>query len=402
MKTYLVTGAAGFIGANFLKYILKKYEGKEDIKVIVVDVLTYAGNLGTIKEEIKDARVEFKKVDIRDRKKIERVFSENDVDFVVNFAAESHVDRSIENPQIFLETNILGTQNLLENAKKAWTISKDENGYPIYKDGVKYLQVSTDEVYGSLTKDYEIAIDLAIEDKEVKKVVKNRTNLKTYGDKFFTEKTPVDPRSPYSASKTGADHIVIAYGETYKMPINITRCSNNYGPYHFPEKLIPLMIKNVLEGKKLPVYGKGDNVRDWLYVEDHCKGIDLVVRNGRLGEIYNIGGFNEEQNINIVKLVIDILKDEITANDEYKKVLKTDLANVNYDLITYVQDRLGHDMRYAIDPSKIARELGWYPETDFETGIRKTVKWYLENQDWVNEVASGDYQKYYDEMYGGK
>ena len=402
MKTYLVTGAAGFIGANFLKYILKKYEGKEDIKVIVVDVLTYAGNLGTIKEEIKDARVEFKKVDIRDRKKIERVFSENDVDFVVNFAAESHVDRSIENPQIFLETNILGTQNLLENAKKAWAISKDENGYPIYKDGVKYLQVSTDEVYGSLTKDYEIAIDLAIEDKEVKKVVKNRTNLKTYGDKFFTEKTPVDPRSPYSASKTGADHIVIAYGETYKMPINITRCSNNYGPYHFPEKLIPLMIKNVLEGKKLPVYGKGDNVRDWLYVEDHCKGIDLVVRNGRLGEIYNIGGFNEEQNINIVKLVIDILKDEITANDEYKKVLKTDLANVNYDLITYVQDRLGHDMRYAIDPSKIARELGWYPETDFETGIRKTVKWYLENQEWVNKVASGDYQKYYDEMYGNK
>ena len=402
MKTYLVTGAAGFIGANFLKYILKKYKRKENIKVIVVDALTYAGNLGTIKEELKDERVKFEKVDIRDREEIERVFSENDVDFVVNFAAESHVDRSIENPQIFLETNILGTQNLLENAKKAWTVSKDENGYPIYKDGVKYLQVSTDEVYGSLTKDYEIAIDLAIEDKEVKKVVKNRTNLKTYGDKFFTEKTPVDPRSPYSASKTGADHIVIAYGETYKMPINITRCSNNYGPYHFPEKLIPLMIKNVLEGKKLPVYGKGDNVRDWLYVEDHCKGIDLVVRNGRLGEIYNIGGFNEEQNINIVKLVIDILKEEITANDEYKKVLKTDLANVNYDLITYVQDRLGHDMRYAIDPSKIARELGWYPETDFETGIRKTVKWYLENQEWVNEVASGDYQKYYDEMYGNK
>ena len=402
MKTYLVTGAAGFIGANYLKYILKKYADKEDIKVIVVDALTYAGNLGTIREELKNPGVKFEKVDIRDRKEIERIFSENDVDYVVNFAAESHVDRSIENPQIFLETNILGTQNLLENAKKAWTVSKDENGYPVYREGVKYLQVSTDEVYGSLSKDYETAIDLVIEDEEVKKVVKNRTNLKTYGDKFFTEKTPLDPRSPYSASKTGADHIVIAYGETYKMPINITRCSNNYGPYHFPEKLIPLMIKNVLEGKKLPVYGKGDNVRDWLYVEDHCKGIDLVVRNGRLGEVYNIGGFNEEQNINIVKLVIDILKDEITANDEYKKVLKTDLANVNYDLITYVQDRLGHDMRYAIDPSKIVRELGWYPETDFETGIRKTVKWYLENQEWVNEVASGDYQKYYDEMYGNK
>ena len=401
MKTYLVTGAAGFIGANYLKYILNKYK-KEEIKVIIVDVLTYAGNLGTITEEIKDERVTFEKVDIRDQKEIARIFSENEVDFVVNFAAESHVDRSIENPQIFLETNILGTQNLLENAKRAWTVAKDENGYPVYKDGVKYLQVSTDEVYGSLSKDYDTAIDLIIDDEEVKKVVKNRTNLKTYGDKFFTEKTPLDPRSPYSASKTGADHIVVAYGETYKMPINITRCSNNYGPYHFPEKLIPLMIKNVLEGKKLPVYGKGDNVRDWLYVEDHCKGIDLVVRNGKLGEVYNIGGFNEEQNINIVKLVIDILKDEITANDEYKKVLKTDLSNINYDLITYVQDRLGHDMRYAIDPSKIARELGWYPETDFETGIRKTVKWYLENQEWVNEVISGDYQKYYEEMYGGK
>lgn len=401
MKTYLVTGAAGFIGSNYLKYILNKYKN-DDIRVIVVDVLTYAGNLGTIANEIKDERVKFEKVDIRDQREIARVFSENEVDFVVNFAAESHVDRSIENPQIFLETNILGTQNLLENAKKAWTIAKDENGYPVYKDGVKYLQVSTDEVYGSLSKDYDTAIDLVIDDEEVKKVVKNRTNLKTYGKNFFTEKTALDPRSPYSASKASADHIVIAYGETYKMPINITRCSNNYGPYHFPEKLIPLMIKNVLEGKKLPVYGKGDNVRDWLYVEDHCKGIDLVLRNADIYEIYNIGGFNEEQNINIVKLVIDILREEIENNDEYKKVLKTDLQNINYDLITYVQDRLGHDMRYAIDPSKIARDLGWYPETDFETGIRKTVKWYLEHQDWVNEVVSGDYQKYYEEMYGNK
>lgn len=402
MKTYLVTGAAGFIGANYLKYILKKYEGKEDIKVIVVDALTYAGNLGTIREELKNTKVKLEKVDIRDRKEVERIFSENDVDYVVNFAAESHVDRSIENPQIFLETNILGTQNLLENAKKAWTVSKGENGYPVYRDGVKYLQVSTDEVYGSLSKDYEKAIELVIEDEKVKNVVKNRTDLKTYGDKFFTEKTPLDPRSPYSASKAGADHIVLAYGETYKMPITITRCSNNYGPYHFPEKLIPFMIKNVLEGKKLPVYGKGYNVRDWLYVEDHCKGIDLVLREGKEGEIYNIGGFNEEQNINIVKLVIDILKEEITNNEEYRKVLKTDLGNINYNLITYVQDRLGHDMRYAIDPSKIARDLGWYPETDFETGIRKTVKWYLDNQEWINEVISGDYQKYYEEMYRGK
>ena len=402
MKTYLVTGAAGFIGANFLKYILKKYEGKEEIKVIVVDALTYAGNIGTIKNELEDKRVKFEKVDIRDRKEIERIFTENDINYVVNFAAESHVDRSIENPQIFLETNILGTQNLLESAKKNWTISKDENGYPIYKDGVKYLQISTDEVYGSLKKDYDQAVELIIENQDVKKVVKGRENLKTYGKNFFTEKSPIDPRSPYSASKASADHIVIAYGETYKFPMNITRCSNNYGPYHFPEKLIPLMIKNILEAKKLPVYGKGDNVRDWLYVEDHCKGIDLVLREAKAGEIYNIGGFNEEQNINIVKLVIDILKEEISKNSEYRKVLKTELDNINYDLIIYVQDRLGHDMRYAIDPSKIAKDLGWYPETDFEIGIRKTVKWYLENQEWVNEVALGDYQKYYEEMYGNK
>ena len=260
MKTYLVTGAAGFIGANFLKYILKKYEGKEEIKVIVVDALTYAGNIGTIKNELEDKRVKFEKVDIRDRKEIERIFTENDINYVVNFAAESHVDRSIENPQIFLETNILGTQNLLESAKKNWTISKDENGYPIYKDGVKYLQISTDEVYGSLKKDYDQAVELIIENQDVKKVVKGRENLKTYGKNFFTEKSPIDPRSPYSASKASADHIVIAYGETYKFPMNITRCSNNYGPYHFPEKLIPLMIKNILEAKKLPVYGKGDNV----------------------------------------------------------------------------------------------------------------------------------------------
>lgn len=399
MKTYLVTGAAGFIGGNFLKYILKRYS---DIEVIVADTLTYAGNLKTIEEEIKDPRVKFEKVDIRDRKEIERIFIENEIDYVVNFAAESHVDRSIENPQIFLETNVLGTQNLLENAKKSWTIGKDKNAYPIYKEKVKYLQVSTDEVYGSLTKDFEIADDLRIEDEEVKKIVKNRKNIKTYGEKYFTENNSLDPRSPYSASKAAADHIVIAYGETYKMPINITRCSNNYGPYHFPEKLIPLMIKNVLEGKKLPVYGKGENVRDWLYVEDHCKAIDMVLSEGKLGEIYNIGGFNEEQNINIVKLIIDILRDELIKNDEYQKVLKTDLANINYSLISYVQDRLGHDMRYAIDPSKIVKELGWYPETDFETGIRKTVKWYLENQEWVENIISGDYQNYYERMYENK
>ena len=288
---------------------------------------------------------------------------------------------------------------MLECAKQAWTTGKDSNGYPTYKDGKKYLQVSTDEVYGSLSKDYDQPQPLDITDEEVKQVVKGRTDIKTYGDKYFTETTPLDPRSPYSASKTSADLIVRAYNETYKMPINITRCSNNYGPYHFPEKLIPLIIKNILEGKKLPVYGKGENVRDWLYVEDHAKAIDMVLNSGRVGEVYNIGGFNEETNINIVKLVIDTIARIMKEEPSYQSVLKVPVEMINYDLITYVGDRLGHDMRYAIDPSKTARELGWYPETPFTVGIEKTIRWNLDNQDWVEEVASGDYQKYYDQMY---
>lgn len=396
MKTYLVTGGAGFIGANFVKYILKQYS---DIKIIVLDKLTYAGNLGTIKEELNDKRVEFVKGDIKNREIVENIFYRYDIDYVVNFAAESHVDRSIENPQIFLETNILGTQNLLEEAKTNWMLGKDNNGYPFFKVGKKFLQVSTDEVYGSLTKDFEEAKELEINNEKLNAVINNRDNIKTYGKKFFTEKTPIDPRSPYSSSKAGADMLVLAYSETYKMPVNITRCSNNYGPYHFPEKLIPLIIKNILEGKKLPVYGDGKNVRDWLYVEDHVKAIDMVLTNGSIGEVYNVGGFNEEQNINIVKLTIDIVARIMKEEPEHQKILKTDLNNVNYDLITYVKDRLGHDMRYAIDPTKIATELGWYPETSFEVGIEKTIRWYLNNQDWVEEVASGDYQKYYEKMY---
>lgn len=398
MKTYLVTGAAGFIGANYLKYILKKHS---DIKVVVLDKLTYAGNLKTIEKEIEDERVEFIKGDICNKELVENIFSRYQIDYVVNFAAESHVDRSIENPQIFLETNILGTQNLMEVAKKFWSIGKDENGYPIYKEGKKYLQVSTDEVYGSLERDFKDGKELVL-DERVAKIAKDRVNLKTFGSKMFTEKTPLEPRSPYSVSKTSADMLVIAYGETYKFPFNITRCSNNYGPYHFPEKLIPLVIKNILEGKKLPVYGKGDNVRDWLYVEDHCKGIDIVINNAPIGEIYNIGGFNEEQNINIVKLTIDTIARIMREEPEYRKVLKTDIENINYSLITYVQDRLGHDARYAIDPTKIATELGWYPETPFTVGIEKTIRWYLENQEWVEEITSGDYQNYYEGMYKNK
>ena len=385
MKTYLVTGAAGFIGTNFVKYMLEKYG--EDIKIVVLDKLTYAGNIENIQEETDSKKLDFVKGNICNRELVEDIFSRYEIDYVVNFAAESHVDRSISNPQIFLETNILGTQNLLEVSKKFWSIGKDENGYPVYKEGKKFLHISTDEVYGSLSKDYTEAKELVLNDK-VKKVAEGRKNLKTYGDKFFTEETPLDPRSPYSASKTSSDMIVRAYAETYKFPMNITRCSNNYGPYQFPEKLIPLIIKNILEGKKLPVYGDGSNVRDWLYVKDHNKAVDMVINNGRLGEVYNIGGFNEEKNINIVKLTIDTIAKIMKEEPEYRKILKTDIENISYGLINYVQDRLGHDARYAIDPEKIVTELGWYPETSFDKGIEQTIRWYLDNQEWIEKILS--------------
>ena len=385
MKTYLVTGAAGFIGTNFVKYMLEKYG--EYIKIVVLDKLTYAGNIENIQKEIDSKKIDFVKGDICNRELVEDIFSRYEIDYVVNFAAESHVDRSISNPQIFLETNILGTQNLLEVSKKFWSIGKDENGYPVYKEGKKFLHISTDEVYGSLSKDYTEAKELVLNDK-VKKVAEGRKNLKTYGDKFFTEETPLDPRSPYSASKTSSDMIVRAYAETYKFPMNITRCSNNYGPYQFPEKLIPLIIKNILEGKKLPVYGDGSNVRDWLYVKDHNKAVDMVINSGRIGEVYNIGGFNEEKNINIVKLTIDTIAKIMKEEPEYRRVLKTDVENILYDLISYVQDRLGHDARYAIDPEKIVTELGWYPETSFDKGIEQTIRWYLDNQEWIEKILS--------------
>ncbi len=399
MTTYLVTGAAGFIGSNFVKYILGRYGN--DINVVIVDALTYAGNLGSIKDEIERDNVTMVRGDVGDRELITRLLAEHDVDYIVNFAAESHVDRSITNPRLFLETNILGTQNMLDCARHAWLEGKDAAGHNVYKAGKKFLQISTDEVYGSLSKDFDEPQPLAVGD-EVARVIEGRRNLKTYGRQFFTETTPLAPRSPYSASKTSADLIVMAYHETYGMPINITRCSNNYGPYHFPEKLIPLIIKNILEGKKLPVYGKGENVRDWLYVEDHCKGIDMVLRNGRIGEVYNIGGFNEESNINIVRQVIAIIARIMREEPQYQSLLKCSIDDINDGLIEYVTDRPGHDMRYAIDPTKIARELGWYPETPFAVGIEKTIRWNLDHQDWVQSVTSGDYQRYYDEMYGNR
>lgn len=382
MKTYLVTGAAGFIGANFIKYLLYKKYANDDIRVVVLDALTYAGNLGTIKDDIDNRRCFFVKGDIRDRELADRLFSEYDIDYVVNFAAESHVDRSIEDPQLFLSVNILGTQNLLDAARRAWVTGRDSQGYPAWKPGKRFHQVATDEVYGSLG-----------------------------AEGFFTEETPLCPHSPYSASKTSADLFVMAYRDTYHMPVSITRCSNNYGPYHFPEKLIPLIINNILEGKPLPVYGEGLNVRDWLYVEDHCKAIDLVVRQGREGEIYNVGGHNEMRNIDIVKLIISTIHDMMAEDKQLRKVLHKQVIGddgeisidwINDSLITHVADRLGHDQRYAIDPTKIKNELGWYPETRFADGIVKTIRWNLENQEWIKDVTSGDYQKYYEQMYGNR
>lgn len=377
MKVYLVTGGAGFIGANYVKYMLEKHD---DVVLVVLDLLTYAGYFGTIANDIDNERCFFVRGDICDRSLTDRLFSEYKFDVVVNFAAESHVDRSIENPQLFLQTNILGTQNLLDSARAAWVTGRDEQGYPTWRNGVRFHQVSTDEVYGSLGE-----------------------------EGFFTEETPLCPHSPYSASKTSADHIVCAYHDTFKMPVSITRCSNNYGPYQFPEKLIPLIINNILEGKRLPVYGQGTNVRDWLYVEDHCKAIDMVIRQGADGCIYNVGGHNERQNIQIVKVIIRTIHDLMKENPAWRAMLKrqekdangeVDIEWINDSLITFVADRLGHDLRYGIDPSKIKADLGWYPETCFEEGIVKTIRWNLENRDWVEAVSGEDYQLYYEMMYG--
>lgn len=336
----IVTGGAGFIGGNFIHYYLKDHPGD---RVICIDKLTYAGNLSTLAPVMDNPNFRFCKLDICDREGVFALFEEEKPDVVINFAAESHVDRSIEDPGIFLQTNIIGTAAMMDACRQFGNI--------------RYHQVSTDEVYGDLPLD--------------------RTDL------FFTEETPIHTSSPYSSSKAGADLLVLAYYRTYGLPVTISRCSNNYGPYHFPEKLIPLMIANCLNDKPLPVYGEGLNVRDWLYVEDHCRAIDLIVRNGRIGEVYNVGGHNEMRNIDIVKLII-------------KELGKSE------DLITYVTDRKGHDLRYAIDPTKIHSELGWLPETRFEDGIKKTIAWYLENRSWWEEIISGEYRNYYDRMYGSR
>mgnify|MGYP000560799885 CR=1 FL=1 len=350
--TIIVTGGAGFIGSNFIFHMLKKYP---DYRIICLDCLTYAGNLSTLAPVMDNKNFRFVKENITNREGVYRLFEEEKPDIVVNFAAESHVDRSIENPEVFLDTNIKGTAVLMDACRK----------YGI----TRYHQVSTDEVYGDLPLDRP--------------------------DLFFTEETPIHTSSPYSSSKAAADLLVLAYHRTYDLPVTISRCSNNYGPYHFPEKLIPLMIANALNDKPLPVYGKGENVRDWLYVDDHAKAIDMVQEKGKLGERYNIGGHNEKQNIEIIHIIIETLQEMLPDSDPRK-------AHINNDLITYVEDRKGHDRRYAIAPDKIKAEIGWYPETMFKEGIRKTIAWYFEHEDWMNNVTSGDYQKYYNEMYEEK
>lgn len=350
MKNVIVTGGAGFIGSNFVRHILER---NKEIRVINVDKLTYAGNLENLKGLENDKRYVFEKADICDKEKIEEIIKKYEVDTIINFAAESHVDRSIKDPTEFINTNIKGTQNLLSIAKNAWEVGEDT-----YKEGVRYLQVSTDEVYGSLNLD----------------------------DPCFEETTPLSPHSPYSASKASADMLVKAYYDTYKFPALITRCSNNYGPYQFPEKFIPLIMNNCLKHKNIPVYGDGSNIRDWLYVEDHCEAIYEVVLNGRLGQVYNIGGHNERTNLQIVKKIISYLHDNV---DE----------NITEDLITFVKDRKGHDKRYGINPEKITKELGWSPKTKFEDGIVKTIKWYLNNKEWLENVVSGEYENYYKKMY---
>ena len=357
MRTYVVTGGAGFIGSNYIHYMFKKYG--DEIRIINVDKLTYAGNLENLKDVENRDNYTFIKADVCDAEAINKIFEENDVQRVVHFAAESHVDRSIKNPTVFVETNVLGTLVMLNAAKAAWELPDGT-----FKPDHKFLHVSTDEVYGSLSNPND----------------------------YFYETTKYDPHSPYSASKASSDFMVKAFMDTYKFPANITNCSNNYGPYQFPEKLIPLTINNALHGRKLPIYGDGKNIRDWLYGEDHAKGIDMVQEKGRLFETYNIGGHNERQNIQIVKTIIKTLQ-ELLPDDDPRK------ANVSEDLITYVTDRKGHDRRYAIAPDKIKAEVGWYPETCFEDGIKKTVKWYLEHQEWMDHCISGDYQKYYDDMY---
>ena len=374
-RNIIITGGAGFIGSHVIRLFVNQYP---DYHIINLDKLTYAGNLANLKDIEDRPNYTFVKADICDFDKMSELIRQYHVDGIIHLAAESHVDRSIKDPFTFARTNVMGTLSLLQAAKEYWESLPE--GY----EGKRFYHISTDEVYGAL----ELTHPEGIEPPFTTTASSSEHHL-AYGEAFFLETTKYNPHSPYSASKASSDHFVRAFHDTYGMPVNITRCSNNYGPYQFPEKLIPLMIHNVKNHKSLPVYGDGMNVRDWLYVEDHCKAIDMVASGGRVGEVYNVGGHNERPNIFIVKKIIGILHDKVDPS-------------IDESLIKYVEDRMGHDRRYGIDPEKIKNELGWYPETTFEVGIEKTINWYLEHEDWMKNVTSGDYQKYYAEMYKNK
>ena len=373
-RNIIITGGAGFIGSHVVRLFVNKYP---DYRIINVDKLTYAGNLANLKDIEDKANYMFVKADICDFDAMLALMQEYHVDGIIHLAAESHVDRSIKDPFTFARTNVMGTLSLLQAAKLVW----EQVGY----EGKRFYHISTDEVYGALTMNHPEGIEPPF------KTVASSEGHKAYGDDFFYETTKYNPHSPYSASKASSDHFVRAYHDTYGMPTIVTNCSNNYGPYQFPEKLIPLFINNIRNGKSLPVYGKGENVRDWLYVEDHARAIDVIFHEGKIAETYNIGGFNEWKNIDLIKVMIKTV-DRILGNPEGHSL----------GLITYVTDRLGHDARYAIDSTKLQKELGWEPSLQFEEGIEKTVRWYLENQEWMDNVTSGEYEKYYDSMYKGR
>ena len=372
-RTIMITGGAGFIGSHVVRLFVNKYP---DYRIINVDKLTYAGNLANLKDIEDKPNYTFVKADICDFEKMMDIIQSNGVDGIIHLAAESHVDRSIKDPFTFARTNVMGTLSLLQAAKLYW------ESLPEKYEGKMFYHISTDEVYGALTMNHPESVEPPF------KTVASSEGHKAYGDDFFYETTKYNPHSPYSASKASSDHFVRSYHDTYGMPTIVTNCSNNYGPYQFPEKLIPLFINNIRKRKPLPVYGKGENVRDWLFVEDHARAIDVIFHEVKVAETYNIGGFNEWKNIDLIKVMIATV-DKVLGNPE----------GYSLDLITYVTDRLGHDARYAIDSTKLQKELGWEPSLQFEEGIEKTVRWYLENQEWMDNVTSGDYQKYYEDMY---
>ncbi len=398
-RNIVITGGAGFIGSHVVRLFVNKYP---EYNIINLDKLTYAGNLANLKDVEDKPNYKFVKMDICDFEAFYQLMQDEKVDAIIHLAAESHVDRSIKDPFTFAKTNVMGTLSLLQAAKLYW------ESLPEKYEGKRFYHISTDEVYGALEMNHPEGIEPPF------KTVASSEGHKAYGDEFFYETTKYNPHSPYSAAKASSDHFVRAYHDTYGMPTIVTNCSNNYGPYQFPEKLIPLFINNIRHRKPLPVYGKGENVRDWLYVEDHARAIDMIFHNGKIAETYNIGGFNEWKNIDLIKVIIktvDIALGRVALNDEQRAMSCSQLtaqsslpdsAFPDLDLITYVTDRAGHDMRYAIDSTKLQKEFGWEPSLQFEEGIEKTVRWYLDNQQWLDNITSGDYEKYYEEMYKGR